>query len=249
MKIGPLISLLSFTYGLPETTVVVVARALREAGWLTSGARGVNAPDMEARDAARLSLALLTGEPPSKVISVFELLRTLQTVDEYPSAGFLNRETLPRNHTLEDAVTALFEASADPELITEYGEEQTAHVTVIDDELADGYDLDMARHVVWPKFSVAVDMSRRTAEVCILADTFHYVDLAGRERSKLLRADRSADLHVAVEILELVDRSPSAADVDGGAEGRGMRVVRTITEQEFERIVHKCPGIKWPAVT
>ena len=68
MKIGPLISLLSSNYGLPETTVVVIARALREAGWLSSGARGVNAPDMGARDAARLSLALLTGEPPSKVI-------------------------------------------------------------------------------------------------------------------------------------------------------------------------------------
>lgn len=249
MKIGPLISLLSSNYGLPQTAVVVVARALREAGWLTSGARGVNAPDMEARDAARLSLALLTGEPPSKVVSVFELLRSLQTMDEYPSAGLLDRETLPRNHTLEDAITALFEASADPELITEYGEEQTAHVTVVNDELADGYDLDMASYVVWPKFSVAVDMSRRTAEVCILEDIFHYVDLAGRERFKLLRANRSADLHVAEEILELVDRSPSAADVDGVVERRGMRVVRTITEQEFERIVHDCPSIKWRAVT
>lgn len=248
MKIGPLISLLSSSYGLPETTVVVVARALREAGWLTSGARGVNAPDMSARDAARLSLALLTGEPPSKVISVFEVLRTLQTVDEYPGAGLINREILPHDHILEDAITALFEAAADPELIGRYGEKQTAHVTVIGDELPDGYDLDVVTDTVWPRFLVAVDMSRRTAEVCILEDTFQYVDLAGREKFKRLRADRSADLRVTEEILELADRSPSAADAHGVVERRGMRVVRTITEQEFQSIIHNCPGMKWRIV-
>ena len=248
MKIGPLISLLSSSYGLPETTVVVVARALREAGWLTSGARGVNAPDMSARDAARLSLALLTGEPPSKVTLVYELLRTLQTVDEYPIAGLLDRETLPHDHTLEDAITALFEASSDPELIGRYGEKQTDHVMVIGDELPDGYDLDMVKNTIWPRFSVAVDMSRRTAEVRILEDTFQYVDLAGREKFKRLRADRSADLRVTEEILELADRSPSAADAHGVVEGGGMRVVRTITEQEFQRIIHNGPGMKWRVV-
>lgn len=248
MKIGPLINLLSSSYGLPETTVVVVARALREAGWLTSGARGVNAPDMSARDAARLSLALLTGEPPSKVISVFEVLRTLQTEDEYPIAGLLDRETLPHDHTLEDAITALFEASSNPELIGRYGEKQTAHVTVIGDELPDGYDLDVVNNTIWPRFSVAVDMSRRTAEVCILENTFQYVDIAGRERFKLLRADRSADLRVTEEILKLADRSPSTADAHGVVERRGMRVVRTITEKEFQRIIHDRPGLKWRVV-
>lgn len=249
MKIGPLISLLSASYGLPETTVVVVARALREAGWLTSGARGVNAPDMSARDAARLSLALLTGEPPSKVITVFEVLRTLQTVDEYPGAGLINRETLPHDHTLEDAIAALFEAAADPELIDAYGEKQTAHVTIIGDELSDGYDLDMVTNTVWPRFSVAVDMSRRTAEVHILEDTIQYIDLAGREKFRWLRANRSADLRVTEEILELADRSPSAADVHGVVERGGMRVVRTITEQEFQRIIHNSPGMKWRVAT
>jgi hypothetical protein len=228
---------------------VVVARALREAGWLTSGARGVNAPDMGARDAARLSLALLTGEPPSKAIPVFGLLRTLQTVDEYPSAGFLNRETLPHNHTLEDAITALFEASANPELIAEYGEEKITHVMAIDDDLVDGYDMNTVTHTAWPKFSVAIDMSRRTAEVHITESTFHYVDLVGREKVKLYQTKSSFNLHDTEEILERMDRSPSAAEVDGVVMGQGMRVVRTITEQEFKRIsLADCPDIIWKAV-
>jgi len=237
MKIGPFISLISATYGLPEKTVVVVARALREAGWLTSGARGVNAPDMEARDAARLSLALLTGEPPSKAVSEFEFLRTLQAVDEYPDTGLLNRETLPHNHTFEEAITGLFNVSADDGLITKYGEETLVHVMVPDTASADGYDLDMIRHIVWPKFSVAVDMSQRTAKVRVADSTFHYVDLAGRKEFKQLLAESSKDLHLMEKLFEIGARSTSTAEVDGVVEGRRMRVVRTITEQEFKDIV------------
>lgn len=242
---GSLISLLSSSYGLPETTTVVVARALREAGWLTSGARGVNAPDMGARDAARLSLALLSGEPPSRVVSVFELLRALQTRDEYPNSGLLDRGTLPRGHTLEDTMTALFEVSSDPELITKHGMTQFVDVMFVKDGPAGAHGHDMISHVTWPRFSVSVDMSRRTAEVRIMGQAFRYVDLAGRERITLLRAERPSTLHVTEQILEHVSRSPSAGDADGVVEGRGMRVVRTITEQEFRSIIQDGPGIRW----
>jgi len=242
---GALISLLSSSYGLPETATVVVARALREAGWLTSGARGINAPDMGARDAARLSLALLSGEPPSNVVSVFELLRTLRTPDEYPDSGLIDQEVLPRGHTLEDAMTALFEVSSDPELIAEYGRTQTVDVMFMESGPAGAHDHDMISHVTWPRFSVSVDMSRRTAEVQMMGHAFHYLDLAGRERLTLLRAQQPFTLDATEQILEQMIRSPSANDVDGIVEGRGMRVIRTITEQEFQYVIQASPGIRW----
>lgn len=237
MKSGPFLSLISSTYGLPDQSVVVVARALREAGWLTSGARGVNAPDMTLLDAARLSLALLTGEPPSKVVAEFEFLRTLQAEADYPAAGLVSCDELPAGHNLEEAITALFTASADVERVAAHGEVDTTHVMTPDAELADGYDLNAITHIVWPKFSVAVDMSQRTAAVRVPQETFHYLDLGGREKFKQLRAKRPMDLNEMEELIALGNRSPSTAEMDGVAEGRGMRVVRTITEQEFKGIV------------
>ncbi|MFD0982520.1 hypothetical protein [Tropicimonas aquimaris] len=72
MKQGPFLDRVAEVFGVERKTVQVIARALREAGYLTTGARGVNAPHMTARDAANISIALLTGEPPSKVVPAFE---------------------------------------------------------------------------------------------------------------------------------------------------------------------------------
>ncbi|WP_157982053.1 hypothetical protein [Oceanicella sp. SM1341] len=45
-----------------------VARFLKEAGLLTTGARGVNAPDMTARDAGRMTIALLGSDRPGRAV-------------------------------------------------------------------------------------------------------------------------------------------------------------------------------------
>lgn len=67
MKQGPFIDLFSEVFGIEHKSVRVMTRALRDAGYLTTGARGVNAPDMTFQDAANLTVALLSGEPPSKI--------------------------------------------------------------------------------------------------------------------------------------------------------------------------------------
>lgn len=78
MKSGPLIKLIAQSLDVEAGTVKVIARTLREAGWLTTGARGVNAPDMAPRDGARLLIAILTGAPPSRVLSDFQAYRALE---------------------------------------------------------------------------------------------------------------------------------------------------------------------------
>lgn len=64
MKSGPFISLVSDAYGVPEPTVRQYARVLKEAGLFTSGARGVNAPDITPHDAARITIAMLATASP-----------------------------------------------------------------------------------------------------------------------------------------------------------------------------------------
>lgn len=217
MRIGPLISLISSTFGVPEATVIVVARALREAGWLTSGARGVNAPHMTARDASRLSLALLTGESPGHVVEEFEFIRSLQTEGSYPVDGLISKKDLPDCHVLEDLLTALFELHSDYNRIKEYGEE-------------------MAFGLIGPFFRFSVDASRRTAAVNLPSFSTEYIDIAGEAELDELYSTRLMTSEGLHRIAELESRSIAS---DSGllvASGRGMRVVRTITQDEIRAI-------------
>lgn len=64
MKSGPFINLVAEAYGIEAKTVRVYARALKEAGLFTSGARGVNAPHITPLDSARITIAILTTPSP-----------------------------------------------------------------------------------------------------------------------------------------------------------------------------------------
>lgn len=156
MKSGPFITLIASTYGLPEKSVFLVARALREAGWLTTGARGVNAPDMTVSDAARLTLALLTGAPPSKVVSEFKFIRELQTKNRLNKGELLDFEKMPMHHTLEDAVKRFFEVSSDEAEMRKFG---TLH----------------NQHLNWPEFSVSVDSHNCSATITYNYREFEYL--------------------------------------------------------------------------
>nr|WP_320176699.1 hypothetical protein [Roseovarius pacificus] len=59
MKSRAFIENVARAYGVEEKTVKLYARFMKEAGLITSGARGVNAPHMHPRDAVRLTIALL----------------------------------------------------------------------------------------------------------------------------------------------------------------------------------------------
>lgn len=223
MRIGPLITLLSSTYGLAEASITLVARALREAGWLSTGARGVNAPEMGARDVARLTLALLSGEPPGKVVNEFEFLRRLQTDGIFPTDGFLSQDRLPVDHTLEDVITAMFAASFDETHIQRF----------VQDDLFGGH--------FWPSFSVSVDASRRTAEVHVPGFTAEYSDRKGQEELDALYEARITTLDQLERARELEARAVAPGSTNVVA-NRGMRVVRTISEAELRQIAEAMRG-------
>jgi hypothetical protein len=107
MKHGPFISMLAETLGLDVSSVRQVARVIREAGHLTTGPRGVNAPDMTFEDAARMVIALITGEPPSRVVDAFDDLKEQVAFPCLDNAPLLERERLNGRKvvTLEEHLT------------------------------------------------------------------------------------------------------------------------------------------------
>jgi len=68
MKQAQFISLVSEILGIESKTIKVIVRNLREAGLFTTGARGVNAPDITALDAARVVIAAVASSSPGKAV-------------------------------------------------------------------------------------------------------------------------------------------------------------------------------------
>lgn len=67
---GVLIEQVAVSTGVPVGTVSLAFRGLREAGLVTTGARGVNAPPMTPLDAARLLIVLAVTDRPSRAAEV-----------------------------------------------------------------------------------------------------------------------------------------------------------------------------------
>ena len=212
---GPFISLLSATYGLPEPSVAAVARVMREAGWLTSGARGVNAPEMTNVDAARLTLALLSGEPPGKVVEEFEFLRKLEATSLLPPTGFTAGSGLDQAHCLEDGLIWLFGLTSATPTIQEYGT----------------YFL---KTWLWPYVTVSVDASVRAAEIYYSGHSCKYEDLA-RDRDVEAISAGLPDYEAHFQRLAIEGRS-KGWDSMSVALGRRMRVIRTIADEEISTI-------------
>lgn len=227
MRMGPFISLVSETYCLPESSVTVIARVLREAGWLTTGARGVNAPDMTVRDAARLTLSLLSGATPGKVVEEFEFLRYLEATDPVPDAGFTAGSGLDRPHTLEDALVWLFGLNSATPAIRKYGEE-------------------FPGGLLWPHITVSLDASARAARICFPGQSCNYEDLTQEREVGALPADLPAyDRFLQEEAI----RCRSAPWDSSGQDRRiGMRVIRTIESRDISMIAEAFAGAERPAM-
>jgi hypothetical protein len=82
MKSAALNQLVASALTTPIETVTVYARLLREAGLLTTGARGRHAPEMTPLDAARLVLAILTTNSPAQCV---ERVRRFGTIPYSPN--------------------------------------------------------------------------------------------------------------------------------------------------------------------
>lgn len=158
MQSGPFIKLIAHTFGLEDKTVAVFARALREAGLLTTGARGVNAPHMTPLDAARMTLAVLTTDSPSECV---ERVRRFGSVKYSPDfrKSFRGYETIQPEKfhqifggtTLEEVLAYVFSlpASLGMEKACEWHELNVFHLRISDFEvLAELYRWKMDGHEI-----------------------------------------------------------------------------------------------------
>lgn len=107
MQSGSFIKLIADAYKVEEKTVIVYARFLREAGLLTSGARGVNAPHMLPIDAARMTLALLATDKPSQAVTAVSRYREM-TLRQQEGDGELPPILFHGRPTLEQVLVRLF---------------------------------------------------------------------------------------------------------------------------------------------
>ena len=119
MKSHAFNTLIAEAYTTPLKTVTVYARLLKEAGLLTSGARGRNAPDMKPLDAARLTLAMLTTDSPAECVERVQRFGKIKYSPRYKKT-IRGYETIQPDHfgnlfhgeTLEDVLSYVFSLPA-----------------------------------------------------------------------------------------------------------------------------------------
>ncbi|WP_321830661.1 hypothetical protein [Thalassovita sp.] len=128
MKQSELISFLASELGSSEKTIKLIVRHLREAGLFTTGARGVNAPEMTVLDAVRIIVALLASSSPSRAprdVKYFGNLRPDCRSERSNACVFME---LDERKTLEETLLAF---TAEPALnagIVRISEDGSAHI-------------------------------------------------------------------------------------------------------------------------
>lgn len=103
----------------PLKAVIVYARLLKEAGLLSTGARGVHAPEMTPMDAARLTLAILTTDSPSQCVERVRRFGALKyspdfrkTIRGYETIQPADFDLIFKGETLEEVLAYLFSLPA-----------------------------------------------------------------------------------------------------------------------------------------
>lgn len=87
-KLSDLIPTLAQVLPMPEQTVAVIARALRQERLISTGGRGPGAADMTPEDCARLLLAIMATD------QVKDAVRAVQTFWAFPVEDFHCRDTV-----------------------------------------------------------------------------------------------------------------------------------------------------------
>lgn len=107
--------MIAATFTVEEKTVKVYFRTLREGGLLTTGARGVNAPDMTPLDAARMTIALLACDGPSQAVERVQRFGQLRYSPDFRTSQawreFIGRDefaSLFPADTLEGVLTFIY---------------------------------------------------------------------------------------------------------------------------------------------
>jgi len=110
-RITELCNHLADRFRFEESKVQGYARILREAGLLTTGARGVNAPDATALDAARLLIAMMLRAKKDDAAEAVKLFGSFQPVVIGPSETPGGTERLLGNRC-DDAVAMILVAAS-----------------------------------------------------------------------------------------------------------------------------------------
>lgn len=100
---------MSESLGAEEKTIKLIVRNLREAGLFTTGARGVNAPDIAPLDAARVIIAFLGSSSPSKAVKDVNYFGQLKPDVREPYADFTVGLGVSRDCNLEEALVRLMQ--------------------------------------------------------------------------------------------------------------------------------------------
>lgn len=117
MKSAAFNQMIADTLTMPLSTVTDYARRLKEAGLLSTGARGRHAPEMTPLDAARLVLAILTTDSPAQCVERVQRFGSIPYCPDYRSSCAW-RETIQPDEfqrlfvgeTAEDVLAGMFGA-------------------------------------------------------------------------------------------------------------------------------------------
>lgn len=108
-------TLMSDAFAVPEKSVIVYTRLLKEAGLLTSGKGGRAAPHMTPLDAARVTIALLASDAPSQAVERVKRFGTIPYSPKfekswpwYENIGQEGFEAVFEGETLEEVLAFMF---------------------------------------------------------------------------------------------------------------------------------------------
>ena len=100
---------MSESLGVEEKTIKMIVRILIKAGLFTTGARGVNAPDMTALDAVRVVVAVVASPAPSRAVRDVKYFGALKPDMRLKEAALYKLKALDEDATLEEALLSVAE--------------------------------------------------------------------------------------------------------------------------------------------
>ncbi len=116
MKSAAFIDAMAHVFNVPHKTMITYTRFLKEAGLLTTGARGVNAPHMTSLDAARVTIALLSSDSPGQAaerVKRFGAIPFCPSFEKswpwYQNIGLDGFKAIFEGETLEEVLAFLFD--------------------------------------------------------------------------------------------------------------------------------------------
>ena len=120
MHIGQALNLVAGALAIPEPTMKMVGRIIRDNGYVNSGPRGRNAPHMTFLEVARMIIAATVSESPAQGVDRLPHYAALPLVTDHGPEGM----------TFEKALALLLERLAEEDSATIYERRWTVEINV-----------------------------------------------------------------------------------------------------------------------